>query len=272
MLSTTRILAHHALQIVAAVGYSWIPPAEDWSHTSSTWSERHAALVSQSLRDGRRVAVQIETLTLLLLDVNMEVIETMPLEQHTLDEGYDWLVETLRKHDTIDDLPLVRPDHDLPTHAVYNGAPFVIDDADGLRELASWYSHAWRQLEGWRSSTPDASEVRCWPHHFDIASLAILDRQLPSEQQRSIGVGLSPGDDATPNPYWYVNVWPYPPTDDLPPLAVGSWKTEGWVGALLDANEINAIDDSTKRESVVAEFITTTTRIARSLLQRNPVI
>lgn len=259
------------MQIVAATGFTWIPKAEDWSHTSTTWNESHGALVSEPLRNGTRVGLQIASLTLLLLDAQATVVDAMPLENRTLDEGYAWLEERLREHSAIDGRSVVRPDHELPPHPVFNGAPFVTDDPDGLRELSSWFSHASRQLQAWRSANPDASIVRCWPHHFDIASLALLDPELPSEKGRSIGVGLSPGDKETPHPYWYVNLWPYPSVDKLPPVTVGIWKTEGWIGAILEEKEIMEIDGDDNRERLVAEFIETTTKIGRSILARMSV-
>src|SRR5918912_81934 len=71
-------------------------------------------------------------------------------------------------------------------------------------------------------------DFRCWPHHFDIATL------LEFAGGRSIGAGLSPGDESCDGPYWYVNHYPATPRRDLPPLAGGgTWNTSGWVGAIL---------------------------------------
>ena len=50
----------------------------------------------------------------------------------------------------------------------------------------------------------DGSPVRCWPHHFDIATLLTI---APGQ---TIGVGLEPGDGYYDEPYWYVNQYPAP--------------------------------------------------------------
>jgi len=77
--------------------------------------------------------------------------------------------------------------------------------------------------------------VRCWPHHFDIATLIALDPGMNPETARSIGVGLSPGDAGRPHPYFYVTLWPYPKDRELPALEGGGvWNTEGWTGAVLE--------------------------------------
>jgi len=49
-----------------------------------------------------------------------------------------------------------------------------------------------------------ASDVLCWPHHFDIATLVTF------ASDRSSSVGLSPGDGSYDEPYYYVNVHPQP--------------------------------------------------------------
>jgi hypothetical protein len=71
-----------------------------------------------------------------------------------------------------------------------------------------------------------ASPVRCWPHHFDIALL------LPLPGDRSIGVGFLGGDANIPEPYWYAYASPMP-EKTLPPLSVGRWYSDAWVGAIL---------------------------------------
>jgi hypothetical protein len=80
--------------------------------------------------------------------------------------------------------------------------------------------------------------VRCWPHHFDIATLIQIDPPHLGEGARSIGVGMSPGDASYAEPYWYVTPWPYPSQDQLGCLPAGAWNRRGWTGAVLTATEI----------------------------------
>ena len=92
-----------------------------------------------------------------------------------------------------------------------------------------------RELE---SAASGASEVRCWPHHFDLATLITLSGS--GEEARTVGVGLSPGDDSYREPYYYVTPWPYPRGRLLPELPAGRWHTEGWVGAILRGSDLAA--------------------------------
>ena len=57
----------------------------------------------------------------------------------------------------------------------------------------------------------------CWPHHFDIATLVKLEDGQPANA-RSIGVGVSPGDEYYAQPYVYVSPWPRFDAGKLPDL------------------------------------------------------
>jgi hypothetical protein len=66
-----------------------------------------------------------------------------------------------------------------------------------LGALARLYDDAAALLEtisgGWAGAAP----VRCWPHHFDIATLLEVAHDADGSATKTIGVGLAP---ATP-PY-----------------------------------------------------------------------
>ena len=59
------------------------------------------------------------------------------------------------------------------------------------------------------SREPAMSDARIWPHHFDLGAL------LPIGDGRAIGLGLSPGDGAYDEPYFYTSPYPVPPSDQL---------------------------------------------------------
>ncbi len=76
--------------------------------------------------------------------------------------------------------------------------------------------------------------VICWPHHFDIATLITFDEKRGDEQV-SIGVGMSPGDQYYSTPYFYVTPWPYPAADKLAdPPAPYKWHTHEFTGLIYD--------------------------------------
>jgi hypothetical protein len=234
LLEDTR-QAHWALQSVAAVGAGLVAPRPDDSHASTSWLTLRRALAGEATPGGHRAALELDGLNALLLDGDGGMVERQALAGCTLPDALSWFAGVLAKHDGTEGLDLSLPSHDLPPHGVGSGAAF--EPGPGMRELARWYANAARFLEEVRAASSGASNVRCWPHHFDIATLITLDTSLDPEQARSIGVGLSPGDGSIEEPYFYVNPWPRPEAAALPPLeGPGSWHTENWVGAVLKAS------------------------------------
>ncbi|MEM8487549.1 MAG: DUF5996 family protein [Bacteroidota bacterium] len=234
-----RLQLHWAAQIAATVGYSFIPPEPDWRHVSlSGYSDASGyMLVSQPVKahGGFRVGLRLADLTLVLLNEANEIRHAFALTGHTLDEGYDWLAKVAAPAAT---MALMRPDHELPDHRVGKGDAFKFSDREAFALLASWYTNATPTLEAFAAAYPAAGAVRCWPHHFDIASLWAWDPEKDPEEGRSIGVGFVPGDTAYPVPYIYVTPWPYPECSPEASLKAGHWHTENWVGAVLRLEEL----------------------------------
>jgi hypothetical protein len=195
----TRLQAHWAAQAVAAVGAH--------PETNFYWDNGREALIAIDGKSGLR----IRDLTLLYGD------ETFPLAGRTLEEGFEFFASRVGKK-------LECPTHKFTDHAVAHGAPFAPDSAD-LQRLASLYATANCELKR-------IGEVRCWPHHFDIATL------LTVGAGRTIGIGLSPGDELYEDPYWYVSPYPYPEDrDNTPALPSGFWNQQPWFGAVLMADD-----------------------------------
>jgi hypothetical protein len=94
-------------------------------------------------------------------------------------------------------------------------------------------------LQALVASTKGAEPVRCWPHHFDLATLIVLDACVDREHSRSVGTGLSPGDETFDEPYWYTNAYPSDASATLRALAGGGfWNREGFFGAVLRGSDL----------------------------------
>ena len=148
---------------------------------------------------------------------------------------------------------IARPSEEMPSHAVADGGVFNATVAH-LAELDRYFAGANAILGTIAAREKGAGPVRCWPHHFDIASLIALGGS--GGDARTIGFGMTPGDESYPEPYYYVTPWPYPPAGSLPPLAAGMWNTEGWTGAVLRASDFAAAHDQQPLiESFIAEAV-----------------
>ena len=263
-----RLQLHHAAQIAVSAAISYLAARSDDSHTALTWLPAPRALATESITVERdiRIGVRLEDLTLQVLGGDAPNVQPFSLQRRTITEAYSWLSEAVavigldaarlnpRKHYTI------------PAHAVVDGAPFSSRIGNELLELARYWSNAAGLLDDTLRSTPSASPVRTWPHHFDIATLIELpDAGIGGATvRRTIGIGQSPGDNSYSEPYWYVGPFPYPSTREFPPVAGGGhWHTEGWLGAVLPASGFVAATD--QRPQVVS-FIDSAVAACRTLL------
>lgn len=245
---------HHAAQLVASAGQTFAAPEEDDSHRAMTWSGKLEALVGSGFAGPYpfRVGLRPRDLTLLLLDRTGQALGTLPLQGRPREEGYEWLSLAVATY--LGGAPplLERPAYDLPAHPVADGEPFDVD-VDALRVLTHLYGGGAELLDAVRRSRPEASVVRCWPHHFDVATLLTLAGGDEHAGERTIGVGLAPSGGGLDDWYWYVTPQPYPDALALPPLeGPGTWRTEGWTGAVLTGEAVTAADPHRRRPLVRA--------------------
>lgn len=233
-----RLQAHWALQPVAAVGAAAVRVRPDDSHASTRWLPRHRALVGELTAGQHRAALRLPDLTALLLDAQGDVVEEHPLDGESVQGELAWFTAALERQGEPMAEALSLASYKMPPRAAGGEERFQLSGA--LEELTRWFSNAKFFLDAVQQSRAGASPVRCWPHHFDIATLITLDSdEGDPEKARSIGVGLSPGDSSYDEPYFYVNPWPAPDPANLPALdGPGEWHTENWVGAVLPARTI----------------------------------
>ncbi|NNE20182.1 MAG: hypothetical protein HKN10_17070, partial [Myxococcales bacterium] len=225
-----RLELHWAAQLLSAPGLSLLPAEKDFSHTNLGWDFELGVLSGRPVGSGlRRAGLVFGGLELAVLD-GERGRSSMRLAGHTLQQALSWLGRELIGDDT----HLALPQHDMPSHAVVEGGVFSDAQVPERGELGAWFANAFRLIRGAVADEASASPVRCWPHHFDVASLITLDEGADAEEARSIGVGFSPGDGSYDQPYFYVTPWPYPETANLPPLTKGAeWHRNGWTGAVL---------------------------------------
>lgn len=268
-LTHARNRLHWAAQIPASIGYTFARPEADWSHTSLTgrFVDDAYVLVSWPAEDiaGMRAGLRLHDVTLLAFDAAHVPIATFALEGTTLEDGYAWLAAQVQRHGAPAAKPLVRPDHELPHDDVADGAPFTFE-RPACRALADWYACAEHTLRVVVPRYPEASPIRCWPHHFDLATLLTLDPECDPEVARSIGAGFVPGDSSYGEPYFYVTPWPYPEAPKLPMLEGGHWHEEGWFGAVLPGSELLDAGDAPEQVAYLLQFLESAIEAAHRLL------
>ncbi len=242
-LGAARALAHRGAQLVTMAARSNLDSVPDDSHSNLGWSSSGQSLQSHSLESNgakMQVALAFSPLQLNLVR-NDETVESLRLDDLSHTEALAWLDLRLAKLGLSAASRSVLP-YDLPADVEGITTYDTGDAREQLASLAAWFDTAHRLLSEFASSlndtNPGPSPVRCWPHHFDIATYVALD-EGSSETARGIGVGMSPGDESYGQPYFYVNPWPYLNAIDLPDApAPGHWHTDGFVGAIATGEEI----------------------------------
>jgi hypothetical protein len=269
-----RLELHWAAQAAAAPGKQLLPPQPDHGQQSFTW-DAAAGVLAQGVVAAPspfRSALRLAPPALLLLSPRGGVLAELALAGHTLDDTYDWLAREVEAQlGRSLPQPLERP-AEMPAHPVGSDAPFAVAEPAAFAELAALFAPADSALRAATAGQPGASAVRCWPHHFDLASLIALDPAADStadpESARSIGLGLSPGDGGRALPYFYVTPWPYPKGQTLPPLAGGgTWNLKGWVGAVLEYPKILTTATADARQDQVATFLSSALAACCRLLE-----
>ena len=251
-LSDARLQLHYAAQFATAAGISFLPPEPDDSHSNLEWLPEFAGLFSRLIPAKKPFRVGVRFAELALLVVPCTIAETTDwLRSQIESQGADPERYTLRRH------------YEIPYHPLASGAAFDTSERAQFEEMSKWFSNGAVILSDLVRSAPGASEVRCWPHHFDIGTLIQLS------PDRTIGVGLEPGDNDYNEPYFYVNMSPTPTAAEVrsrPLAGNGTWHTNGWIGAVLPGSRLGA---PATQEPQVREFLKSATSIAREVVGQN---
>jgi hypothetical protein len=213
------------VQWLARAARAYVPPEPDDGHTNLGWDDTLDGFTTHGLKNGMPLSLKIADLTLVLHGDE----RTAGIQSFSLNDRTD-----------------------------------VADVADALLELSAWFANAelslvriQRQMIGRQLA---ASDVRCWPHHFDLATLV----SFPALDAK-VGVGLAPGDEYYDEPYFYVSVYPQPDSVALPHLPNrGHWHTHEFTAAVMPAHQIVAANN---QKAVADEFLIAAVDVAIKILK-----
>lgn len=241
-LTAARLALHHALQLPAlAVGKSLVPRAEDDSHTTLDWRADAQQWTSQPIpeTDGLVAGLCPRDMALTLGRGLTPAARRLYLPGITREAALHWLRDGLRSEGVDTAHMRLEPHYELPRHPVADrGDAWRMDILAATTEVGRYFGNADLLLAEAAAGNAEATSIRTWPHHFDLARL--LPAGLPEAPfERTVGLGLSPGDSAYAEPYFYVNAYPTPDLDvHRPPLGIGHWHVDGFFAAVLTGTEL----------------------------------
>ncbi len=256
-LAEARKQLHQVAQLSALTGRAFLPKVDDDHFASLIWNKEKDILSGQAWgKDNYKTAINFKEFSILLLDKNNETINSFSLKSISYNDAFKKLKEIVElTGEDADKLSTSLP-YEIPVYPTATKESFNFFDKIYFEELGKYFANANLVLEDVVKNNPGASEISCWPHHFDIATLLVLNDS--KDNYKSIGVGLSPGDDNYDQPYFYITPWPYPKTENitLPELPSGGfWHTNGWVGAILTAESIFKFISSETQQKAVSDFL-----------------
>lgn len=255
-LTDTRIELHWLSQVVGAAADAFLPRKPDDSQSNMVWNTELSVLMGRDLGKNTHLAVSISDAQLLFVK-DGKPGPSEAVRGKTIKELLTWATKAVSEATGNQPRqPLALRDYEMPKHPVSGGQPFAFENQAALSELSKWFQAVTLWLGKAKDLDQSASDVRCWPHHFDIGGIFMLEPDKPFEEARQMGFGWSPGDSGYDQPYFYIT--PFPVPESLPDLKVGHWRREGFTGAILTGTDITAFDGSEEQNRNVELFLRST--------------
>ncbi len=239
-LAAARTELHGGAVLLASVADTFLERRDDDSQSNLGLSEGPRGFTT---RDLGGAALALDGIAQTLRWRAGDEARSFPLAGRTMREGLDWVAECARESLGREVEIAVRHYDDMPPIDALSGGVFRDVDRVALAVFFDWYENAYALFDAYRTRAPELSELRIWPHHFDLGAL------LPVDPPRAtIGLGLSPGDVHDPDPYLYCSPYPQPAApaeggEALPELDAGAWLRGSFTTAWLRAEVLEAAQD-----------------------------
>ncbi|SMD36104.1 hypothetical protein SAMN04488029_2722 [Reichenbachiella faecimaris] len=268
-LSRVREQYHQAIQNVAAVGRSFLPPSDEDENANLEWDFDLQRIVGRWVEADIkfRSSISLQKFEVYLVDEHLQTISSIAMQDIRQTDVMVWLEHELSKLGAdFSKINLAYP-YAIPEYPTAKKESFHIENMEASLELSRLYHNTSLLLRSMMNQEENGSEIKCWPHHFDIAArVTLLDTGDP-ETSRSINMGMSPGDKYYDEPYFYCSPWPYPMKNliDLSDVQA-HWHQDEWVGAVLPVSQLsglNLIQDQRRR---VLKFYNTALKFLKEVL------
>lgn len=223
---------HLASQYLAAAGISFLDKEEDDSHTNLGFNTDGGYLETHPLSDNN------DKLILNYKNFNLEwrsnnTSNSFKLEGATHKEVVDWISQMSRSF--IDKEYSYEFHYDLP-YVVNDDSVFELSNPGTVQELMHLRILAQFILEKVDGDYNLNASIRIWPHHFDTGIYSALP-----ESDVTVGFGLATPDTVCDSHYLYITGYKdgeVLDTSNFDKLSIGEWKSDGFIGAVLNTNHI----------------------------------
>jgi len=224
---------HLGAQYLAAAGISFVEKQADDSHTNVGWDTDNQRLVSRTFGTKEsQLALNTKLFALEWLNKG-DLVANVTLENKTHAEIVKWIANEVRENEVGKEYTYAFH-YELPYAAITDDFVFGRPDSSESTILIDALSLAQGVFERFLDTNGLASEIRVWPHHFDLGIYA----EFSAEKNLFLGAGLAIPDTMIDNLYFYVSGYKGGEavvTKDFKALSRGKWHTD-WEGATLVAD------------------------------------
>ncbi|MBN1598155.1 MAG: hypothetical protein JW894_07660 [Bacteroidales bacterium] len=235
----TYLLIHHAVQFLSLISKSVFPPRYDDSHTCLFWDFSKMDFTTDWFYSKKTQRLEFDPvhLKIKLAEYGGEFIAELDLKGKTKKEVYAQLRNMLAETEFQNKRLLTEMHYDMPRLDVKSGGNYRIYNIGYNNEIRAYYSNAFLLLNLIKGKIPDFSEIRCWPHHFDIT----IDYYFKNNgmDRQGLTAGFSPADINVPEPYYFIKIKGNGPISiKRTGLSVGNWLNGDEPGTFLKISEI----------------------------------
>lgn len=241
---------HIAAQYLAAAAINFVKKEADDSHTNLGWSNERNTLLGRALNEtGDSLSLNFNNFS---LEWNSDSKSAFLLAGKSHQAAVDWISSKVNEAGI--SIPYNYQFHyemDNPTDM--NSYSFPQINQEEINRISGLLSIAQNSIGSTLTKQKLNSEIRIWPHHFDIGAYAIVSDNL------AIGFGLAIPDGGINEFYYYISGYKgedYIETKNFKPLSIGEWQTEDWKAGTLKANNINESQAITFLNETINEFRT----------------
>jgi hypothetical protein len=235
---------HMASQYLCAAGKSFLPKAEDDSHTNMIWDATEETLWTQPLNEeGLKLGLNVAAYALDLFHPLSDLIASYPLKGARHLDIMNWM-ERERSFCGLDSAFTFELHYELPYTASFEDSfqfgAVAGDERSRQIELRSQADKALKALQQVLDGF-NHGKARIWPHHFDTGLLL----QSTKVDGLQLSLGLAMPDTVSSDWYYYLSGYhegnPVQ-VADMQSLELGAWISDGFNGAVCSAEKADAAE------------------------------
>ncbi|MGB3467769.1 MAG: hypothetical protein WBA74_20955 [Cyclobacteriaceae bacterium] len=259
---------HHAVQHVAAMDYAFSKEPDGNKVIKLSWCTEIGRVTGQLIEG----AISFKALflpkefTIALEDKEGNLLTSLPLEGQKQGKILVWLEEQADQLGLDTSAFSLNLPYEIPDYLLGKRKPFK-PKAIIQETIVDLFNNACLVLQEAAATLLGFDALSIFPKHLYLETQHTVKDTGDPETSACVRLGMSPGDDIVQEPYYYVNVLPFPSTEDFPGLTNGIWYEDEWVGAIYSLSAINAKTSEVAQRNSIVVFLQEACEVLRATIK-----